>query len=220
VLAGEEAPGDAGPLVEALERHHADVRGELEHGIAARVEDGPAGPEVLRAEFLDDVRAAGRAVPQDLAADGALERFDDLRREAVRIRRERLVGHDPGELPVAGRGVLPGRALSEDALRRPGKRLRRKAFHVRDQPKAERLEVRGVQATHRRRDVADGVGILVSVLRGVGSVADPPRVADDEQDLLESLRRHVAAASPARRRLARGCARKYSSRRRSPVTIV
>ena len=84
VLAGEQASRDAAPLVQRRQRHHVLVRRDLEHGVAARVDDGLAGADVLVAELRDDLGARGRDVAQDPPPDRLLERLDDLGREPVR----------------------------------------------------------------------------------------------------------------------------------------
>ena len=118
VLARQYPAGDTAGVVELLERDRLLVRGDLEDGVGARVDDPLPRPLVLLAELLDDLRAARRDVPEDAVARFVHERVDHVVREAVRVGRHRLLRLDPHQLPVAGRRVLAARAL-ERAARRP-----------------------------------------------------------------------------------------------------
>ena len=76
---------DAEPLADELVRdltgaiqlgHRDDVfvRGDLEHAVGRRVDDERAGPHVLRAELVDDLRARRGLVAEDAASRAARER--------------------------------------------------------------------------------------------------------------------------------------------------
>src|SRR5581483_9306034 len=84
------APRDAADFVEALERHHVFVRGDLEHGIGGGVENRPAGLAMLRAELIQNHRAALRVVADEFHLRLRLDRLDETRRKFF-IDCERLV---------------------------------------------------------------------------------------------------------------------------------
>ena len=88
-------------LVELLERNRLLVRGDLEDRVGARVDDPLAGPLMLLAELLDDLRPARRLVAEHAAAGAVHERVDHLVGEAVRVGRHRLRRDDAHQLPVA-----------------------------------------------------------------------------------------------------------------------
>ena len=77
-------------VVELLERDRLLVRGDLEDRVGRRVDDPLAGPLVLLAELLDDLRARRGLVAEHAAPGPVHERVDHVVREAVRVGRERL----------------------------------------------------------------------------------------------------------------------------------
>ena len=111
-------------LVEFPERDHFLVRGDLEDAVGRGVDDGRAGAHVLDAEFLDDLGAGGGLVAQRTAADAAFEFAHHVRREAVRIERERLGEMNADHFPMAGGGVLAGRRQGALAVGAGGRRRR------------------------------------------------------------------------------------------------
>ena len=162
------AAGRLAPRVQLRHGHDVLVAGDLEHGVGGRVDDGPAGGHVLVAELLDDARARGRPVAEDPPADRRLERLDDLRREPVRVGRERPLEHHPHHLPVAGGRVLAGAALDQAAVGRlPARRSERQPD---DLAQAERGEV-GQRHVHALEHVPQRVRALVPVRGGVGQRA-------------------------------------------------
>ena len=179
VLAGEDLARDLARLVELVERHRLLVRRDLEDGVGRRVDDPLAGLLVLLAELLDDL-GARRGLVAEHAAPGAVhERVDDVVREPVRIRRERLRGDDAHQLPVAGGRVLALRPLEEPARDRRRSRLRRAALELLDVPEPERLHVREIEAADGLRDVRERVRALVAVPVGVRQRAGPDGVEHD-----------------------------------------
>ena len=145
------------PAVQLVEGDRVHVRCDLEDGVGRRVDDPLAGPLVLLAELLDDLRPRGRLVPEHAPPGAVHERVDHLEREAVRIGRKRLRRDDPHQLPVAGRRVLALRALEEPARDRGRARLRRAALERLDVSEAECLEVGQVEPADGARDVPQGV---------------------------------------------------------------
>jgi hypothetical protein len=123
---------------------------------------------VLLAELLDDLRPGGGLVAEHAASRAVHERVDDLVGEAVRIGRERRRRDDAHQLPVAGRRVLPLRALEQAAGDGRRVRLRRTALERLDVAEAERLEIREVETADGARDVAESVRPLVTPVGGVG----------------------------------------------------
>ena len=171
VLPGEDLASRARGLIQLLERNRLLVRGDLEDGVGRRVDDPLARPLVLLAQLLDDL-GAGRSLVAEHAAAGLVhERVDHVVRKAVRIGGHRLRGHHPHQLPVAGRRVLPLRALDQPASDRRGTGLRRTALERLDVAEPERLEVREVEAPNDASDVSERVRALVAILGGVGKRA-------------------------------------------------
>ena len=108
VLAGQESTREPAPRVQLLERDDVGMGRDLEDRITARVDDREAGPEVLFAELLDDLRSRRGDVPEHPPADRPLEPLDDLRREPFGVQRERTVEPDAHHLPVPRGRVLAG----------------------------------------------------------------------------------------------------------------
>ena len=91
------------------------VRGDLEDGVGGGVDDPLARALVLLAEPLDDLGARGGDVADHAAPGGRGEGVEQLLREAVGVGRERALGDDAGQLPVADGRVLALRALEQAA---------------------------------------------------------------------------------------------------------
>ena len=132
---------------------------------------------MLLAELLQDLRAGGRLVAEDLAADAAFERLDDLGWEAFRVHAEGVRRDHPRHLPVPGGGVLAGAAfghLAEGAL---GTRMARAGEGGRQVAETEGGEV-GDRDPARGQDVAQRVAALVAERGGVGGLPDAEAIAD------------------------------------------
>ncbi len=84
---------------------------DLEHAVAAGVDDRLAGLDVLRPELLDDRGAARRVVAEPPETRLARERLHDVGRKPVRVRREGTLEHHPDHLPVTRGRILASRAL-------------------------------------------------------------------------------------------------------------
>ncbi len=80
---------------------------------------------------------------------------------------------------MAGGRVLALRPLDESAGNGRRARLRGAALERLDVAETERLEAGQVQPSHRARDVAEGVGPLVAVVRRVGQLARADGVQHD-----------------------------------------
>ena len=168
--------------------------GDLEHRIPARVHDGLPRSKVLLAEPGDDLGTGGRNVPQDRSPDGPLEELDHLGRKALRVGGERTVQDDAADLPVAGGGVLPGRALGEAPVGRTGLGVARHTVHVREVAQPEPPQVRRSEAAYGSRRVPQGVRPPVAVGVRVGGSANAERVAHHQGDVFHVLpRRHAQA---------------------------
>ena len=122
---------------------------------------------MLLAELLDDLRPGCRPVAENASARAVHERVDDDVRKPVWVRRERHRCHDAHQLPVPGRRVLALRAFQQATGDRGRPRLGRATLERLDVSKAERLEVRQVEAADGPGDIAERVGALVSVIRRV-----------------------------------------------------
>ena len=146
------------------------------------------------AEALDDRGAGERRVRQPAAADARAPALDQLHREAVRVRGERMVEHQPGELPVAGGAVLPrARRLRRAEGRRRHPR-RRKPGERRAIPDPEPFEARQVDAARGAEHVAEGVAPRVAVGGGVVRRADAEAVEHHDR----RAARHLSARCPGR----------------------
>src|SRR6266481_1107739 len=131
--AGDDAPDVVLPAHE-LARNGTDapqlihwndvlVRSHLEDGIGGRVDDRTSGANVFFAELVEDHGPRGGFVAKGLAADAALKFGDDIGREAVRIRTERILDDEPHHFPVTRGRVLP----RADFRHTPERRARRLA---------------------------------------------------------------------------------------------
>jgi hypothetical protein len=161
------------------------VRGDLEHGVGARVDDRLLGREVLDSEPVDDLRARGRLVPEDAGNLRARhERIDDFGRESVGKDGEGAVERTAHHLPVTGRRVLARRALERAAERAGRMRGARHRAHAFDRAEAERCEARHVETSGRFDEVVERVRAGVAERGRVGQRPDPERIEDDAEDAL------------------------------------
>ncbi len=85
MLAVEDFAGAAAGGVEFLDGHDILMGRHLKHAVGRGVDDQVAGFEMLRAEFLDHLRAGGGPVGQDAAAGPTLEFVDDVRRKSMGV---------------------------------------------------------------------------------------------------------------------------------------
>src|SRR5262249_16666331 len=110
---------------------------------------------------------------------------EDLLGEAVREGGEGAVHAQPGELPVAGGGVLARRDLAHLAVgaRRP--RRRRHAEDGRQVAEPVALKPGPRRRADGARGVAEGVGALIAIARRVGELTAADRIHDDEDDPLD-----------------------------------
>ena len=130
-------------------------------------------------------------------------------------KRERIVEADPHHLPVAGGGVLAGRALGRAAGAVPGAGRGVDPSDRRQEPEPERGEVRGPDPADRVGRVRERVRSLVPVGRRVRCVADAPRVADHDQHARDQRRRHRRPPPACSRCTARPTAAPRAARARS-----
>src|SRR5581483_2037381 len=179
VLAREDLARVAAGLVELFERHGLLVRRDLEDGVGRGVHDPLARLLMLLAELEDDVRPRRRLVPDHAAPGLVHERVDDVVREAVRIRRERLSGDDAHQLPVAGGRVLALRTLDQPAGDGGRTGLRRAALKGLDVAEAEGLHVGEIEAPDRLGDVAERVRALVPICPGIRQLSGTDGIEDD-----------------------------------------
>ena len=120
------------------------------------------------------------AIADDLVADGRLIGGDEVRGEAVREGGEGVVEPKPGDLPVAGGGVLAGADLHAAARAAHGLRIRGivRALHL---SQADPGQVRQV-GVHGIHHMAEGVRAHIAVGGGVRQLAAADRVQHGEKD--------------------------------------
>ena len=87
--------------VQLVDRDDVLVRGDLEHAVGRRVDDPAAGPAMLVAELLDDLRAGGGHVAEHPAAGRRREGVDHVVGKPVRERRKWALQDDPRSSPSA-----------------------------------------------------------------------------------------------------------------------
>ncbi len=146
-LIAEHLPRDLTGAVEFVQRDDAGMRGDLKDAVAGGVDDPRAGLRVLSNKLLDNLRAGGRAVPDDRPPRPALELADDLRREAVGEGREGPRAYLPHHLPVADHRVLARGLLGHASERARGLIGGSHAFDLREVAETVALEGRQAQAT-------------------------------------------------------------------------
>ena len=180
VLAAHDLARRLAGRVELGGRHLVDVRGDLEHRVGRGVDDQVAGREVLLAVVLDRVGAAVGLVEQDAAAGRVDQLVEDLVGEAVGVGPQRHRRDDAHQLPVAGDRVL-ARAERVQAAVEDGRLGGRDALERQDRAEPEAAQHRQVEAAGRLGDVAERVGAGVAVVGGVGQLARPARIQDDDE---------------------------------------
>src|SRR4051812_2652563 len=169
--------------VQRGERDLLLVRGDLEDGVRARVDDGKAGAQVFLAEILDDYGAARRLVAE--VSGSAAPRQPVLHQapgKPVREGGEALLEDDPHHLPVAGGGVLSVGQLRHRSATRARRGGRRTPVDGGQITEAPTLQGRQRQAARGPRSVGKRVGAGVAVLRGVGQRARSAGIDDDDDE--------------------------------------
>ena len=140
------------------------MRGDLEDGIGARVDDGPAGGEMLAHQFLDDDRAARRLVAEKPRHARELLPFaHQLRREAVRERREPLLEYYADHFPVAGRRIFSLRQLRHRAEARARRRDLRATGDLRQVAEPPAVQRRELESSDPLRRIAERIRAAVAV---------------------------------------------------------
>ena len=189
VLALHNGTRLAARLVKLLTRHDALVRRELQHAVRRGVDDERTRLDVLAPVVMNDLRARIRLVAYQLPADARLKRGDDLGREALGIRRHRVLADDARQLPMPRRRVLAARAFAQPcksaARRRHAKRgcLRRVLDAVdREEPKRGEMRRRKAFRTH---ETQERVARAVAEVGGIGCGADAEAVEHDEEYALD-----------------------------------
>src|SRR6185369_3417312 len=111
------------PTVEGLQRDLLLVRGDLEHAVRARVDDGLAGAQVLLAQLVEDDGAARGLVAEVTGRSGVAQpRLHQRGRKSLREGGEALLQDDAHHFPMAGGGVLALRLLRHLAEAGPRRR--------------------------------------------------------------------------------------------------
>ena len=97
--------------------------------------------------------------------------------EAFRVCRQWIFEHEAHHLPVSREGGLGRGALDHQAVGGDGRLGWRDAFDLTDVAQAQGLQVRGFQAAHRLRRVAERVGAFVpeSAASGAWPAPSPSR---------------------------------------------
>jgi hypothetical protein len=103
VRTAHDLAGAGTELVELGGRDDFLVCRHLKHRILGGVDDRGAGGEVLGAEVIQSPHAVVGPPAEQRPAPRALERREDIGREAARIGGQRCPGHHAHQLPVAGR---------------------------------------------------------------------------------------------------------------------
>ena len=198
----EQRVGGLALAVQLVDRDDVLVGGDLEHAVGRRVDDWPAGAQVLGPQVLDDDRARGDGVAQRGAADPALELGEAVRGEPVGEDGKWPVEHESHQLPMAGHRVLARRPLDHAAEGRARRRLAgwdggpargedagRDRAEVREAAEAKGPE-RGQFQRHARGDVPQRVAALVAVGRRVGQLADADAVEHDDDRAADGRAAH------------------------------
>jgi hypothetical protein len=172
------------------------VRRDLKDAVGRRVNNRPAGRDVLGAELIENRGTRGDDVAEHRAADAPFELSDQLRRKAVGECWERAIEHHPHQLPMTGNRIFAGGLFRQSAKRRERGR-RRGHFRKRDDPGDAERGKRGDVETNGTREVAERVAAVVAVLAGIRQFADADAVEDDDNGARKS---HVAriGRSPVR----------------------
>ncbi len=172
-------------LVQLPEGDDVFVGGDLKDAVGRGVDDRRPGPDVLLAEFRDDLRARRGLITERRAAGPAFELRHHVGREAVGVQREWLIEMDADHLPVTGSGVFARRGERTASMgHRRGNG--RDAVERADIAESECGEVRHVEAA-QAGDIAESVGAgRVVELRGIGHGARADAIEDDPNDAGET----------------------------------
>jgi hypothetical protein len=167
VFTAHDAPRRLARRIEIRLGQNVDVRRELQHRVGRRVEDHLARVQVMTAEVLDHLSAAVWAVAAKPETGRALEGRNNIRGEAVRIGRKRMLRHDAHHLPVPC-----GRFLARSHWMEPAVddrvRHREHSFNARDVAQAKGAENRQIEAADGLRHVRERVRVHgIAVLRRV-----------------------------------------------------
>lgn len=82
------------------------MRRDLKNTVRGGIDDQLAGLQMRPAIIQDDLRAGIGAVAEHTAPSGLCESVEHLCREAIRIRRQRMIGNQARDLPVPGCRIL------------------------------------------------------------------------------------------------------------------
>ena len=104
IVPRHDLPGDLADLILPLQRDHILVHGDLHEAVRRKIDDGISGAHMLIAQHLDDLRAGGGIVSDDLGADPGLQLADDPVREMLSEHPEGFFHHETGnlEMPIGG----------------------------------------------------------------------------------------------------------------------
>ena len=186
-----EAAGDLAIAVEFGHGHDLLVGGDLEDAVGGGVANQRAGLEMLLAEFLDDYRAAGGLVANQLAPGLALEISDQVGRERVFEGEVVEAGLDleAGDFPVAGDGVLALGDFAHGAVGGVGRVLGRDAGNGQrrlvvqqggDVAQAHLLHGGQIHAADGRGQIGEGGGAGIAVISRVRRGANAHGVENNQ----------------------------------------
>src|SRR5260221_619225 len=85
IFAGKHSTCNLAHTIQFCKRYNFLVRGELKNTVRRCIEDRTRCTKMLFTEFLDDSRARGRLIAEDLAPDGAFKLLHKLVRKSARI---------------------------------------------------------------------------------------------------------------------------------------
>ena len=140
-----------------LYRDEVDVGRHLEDAVRRGVDDRLARGQVLRPEGLDDAGAGSRDVAEGPSPDRPLESGDDLRRETVRVGRERARQDHASKLPVTRDGILARRGLDHRPEGTPGVVDGWRAPEGDDVADAEAAQIGEIETADGARRIADAM---------------------------------------------------------------
>ena len=195
------AAGDLAQPVQPGQVEHAGVAGDLEHRVGRRVEDRAPRGQVLGAQFFDHHRARRRVVAQETPPGLGLDRAGEFGGESAGEDPVGPGGDQPGDLPVAGGGVLARRGGGHATEGHGGPRGGRHPPHPVENSQPGRLQVGKAQASHGPRHVAERVGPGVPVPAGVGRLARPAGVEHHHHRPTQPAAAHLRASHPTTRPL-------------------
>ena len=174
------------------------MAGNLKHAVTAGIHDGRARSQVFLAELLDDLGSGGGPIPQYLAADGLLERFNHLSGKPVWVDRKRCLQHHPGHLPMPCGRILPlgqHRHLPEATFRIAHPL---DSGEVSDVAQPQRLEIRKSEPADRIGHMGQRVGSHVAVGDCIRQFPDSQAVQHDDRDAADHESTHKSSATRSR----------------------